>query len=412
MLSLLEEAPLTFELVQLASGSLVVHCEAESLADYFEPNSQAILRGTTDEGADITIDIRLVTRQQRQCSEGCLKLILHMICRDATVSCSTERIVSFRYSVTNLALFWNEMRMSIEDHEVVVRPLPDAREMLDEVKGLEGIAVTAQATVTADIEAREAVDQMMDRLCLLFSLAQGHNVMWVCRDSFDAEGQVVDSYCRDATTKPWSSEELIPRHAIKEFVFSTYPRYRIADERWDLKRAILALTDARIGTDHLEARALKMVVVMEHLRGRYLRRTEGEHIVPKRDFDRRNKELQKRMAPILEELFAGHSQEKITAMVNKVRELNRRSFEKALSALCEDLGIVMNKKDRRHFVDIRNALVHRAAFLNKPQPWEQYSFLATVIGKILLAILGWEGEYRDWSKDPNKPERLTLRKAL
>jgi hypothetical protein len=64
-------------------------------------------------------------------------------------------------------------------------------------------------------------------------------------------------------------------------------------------------------------------------------------------------------------------------------------------------------------VKVRNSLVHEATFWKgkgAPSQFEQYVFLVTVIGRVLLATLRYQGEYFDWcgASDGNGPRKAIL----
>jgi len=396
------------------------------------------LRGATDSG-EIVATRGSVSGAQPIVNDGAWVTHLDLTCKQVTVG-SPERATSLRYGLSNLDLRGNEgyredypdggfymgrqSRFRLDGYDVVIRSLRNSKELLDEIRATRGIGVSAEATVVAGLEQRQEVDELIHRLCLLLGLGLGRGIAWAYREALDESGRVVEAVHGDAITKPWNSIELVPAARMESFVASTYSNFRAAFERWGLRNAILAYTDAKLETDFLESRALKTVVVMEFLRESYLRNVGKEFLIAEDEFEARLGELQARMRPILEELFQPKQRESeriseqsaeeqevmrtaIEAMLRNLRGINRPSFRATLRAMCDEIGLPVSSKERGRFVDIRDSLVHRMTFLRGERPYKQYTFVSMMIGKILLAILGWQ-ECRDWVNDPNTVLRLPL----
>jgi hypothetical protein len=398
--------PCTFEIVQLTTGRIVARCEAETGLSFRRCGTVVALHGVTGAVQSVSVGHGVVTEEEARWNSGPGAMTLRLSCRTVTVRSGEGRGVFLRYGLTNLD-YRLQMQLTIDGYVIDIQPIEDARNIVSAIRAKKGIAVTAEATVVASLDQAEAVDQVIVRLCLLLSLAQGHGLAWVHREILDGEGRVIEALHGDAVTKPWGGQELVPREATQNFLVATYPRFREANERVDLIRAIRAFTDAKVETPYLEARALQIVIVMEHLRSRYARITQREFILTKSQFNRGRKKLKTRM----HEVFESASAEQIDELLGSVPGLNRRTFRNILMPLCEELGIPLSKEEQDRFIDTRDALVHTLTFLPHLDPWKEYSFLATTVGKVLLATLGWQGEYRDWSKDPNTPERLDLTTA-
>ncbi len=401
---------------------------------------QVSLRGTSANGEKVATPRGFVGGARPILDEGEWVTRLDLTCNQVTIG-SPERATSLRYGLTNLDLRGNEgyredypdggfylgrqSHFEIDGFDVVIRPFRNSQELLDEIKATRSIGVTAEATVVAGLDQRPEVDELIHRLSLLLGLGLGRGIAWTYREALDENGRVVEALHADAITKPWNSSELVPTAGMERFVAASYSTFRAAYERWGLRNAILAYTDAKLETDFLESRALKTVVVMEFLRESYLRNVGSEFLIAEGEFNARLGELRTRMLPILQELFqpkqrdgepsaekqSAEEQEvlraAIEAVLRNVRGLNRPSFRRTLSAVCVDIGLQVSSKDRARFVEIRDSLVHRMTFLPGEEPYRQYTFVSMMIGKILLGILGWQ-EYRDWVNDPNTVLRLPL----
>jgi hypothetical protein len=372
----------TFEILQLTTGRLLarVQLERDQLV-YGWVGKSTELRGETKTGERVATQGGFVKSARPIPQDRGWVTELTLRCGTATIG-QLAGVTAVRYGLTNLKLEGNEgyredlsdgrfqlgrqSRVSVEGRDVIIRSLPGSEELLEEIRETRGIGVTAEATVQASLDDAEQADELMDRLCLLLSLSLGRAVVWVYRESIDAEGHVVEARHVNAKTKPCSGIELVPTEAIEGFVAATYPTFRAAYERWGLRNAIRSYVDALLEGDYLEFRALKMVVVLEYLNRRYC---DG---------------------------------------------LGQMSFRTALAGMCSSLRVPLSEEDLDLVRDARNRLIHEATFLEEeaaPSVHEQYLFLAMVVGEILLAIVGHQGEWYDWrgASDGNGPRRTQFR---
>ena len=373
----------SFEILQLTTGRLRMRCRLERDRLVYDWVGKSVeLRGQTD-GQKVATRGAFVSAAQPISAGGEWVTELKLTCGQAKIG-EPEGARTLRYGLTNLQLEGNEgyredfadgrfrlrrqSRFSIGGCEVIIRSTPGSEELLEEVQATRGIGVSAEARVIARLEEREHMDELMDRLCLLLSLGLGRGIVWVYRESMDVDGHVVEALHRSATTKPWSNQALVPTAGIEDFVAATYPAFLAAYERWGLRNAIRAYNDALLEGDYLEFRALKMVVVMEYLKRRYC---EGR---------------------------------------------GKMSFREAVAEMCSLVRVPLSEEELELLRDARNRLVHEATFLKEsaaPSVHEQYLFLATVVGGILLAIVGYEGDWYDWrgASDGNGPRLTPFRLA-
>jgi hypothetical protein len=389
-----EVRPCSFELLQLATGKLVMACWLPFDSPLVWVGNLVELLGEAAASQKVVVQRGRVWSQQPIEREGDWVNELKISCAKATVGESLGA-QSLRYGLTNLSLEGNESyredlpgggfrggrqsRFRLDGYEVVIRSLPASKKLLDEIEATRGIGVTAEAVVVADLEQCQEVDELMDRLCLLLSLGLGRGVVWVYRKALHREGHVVEIHHRSAVTKAWSAQGLVPNECIEAFVAATYPRFVAAYEPWGLKNAIRAYNDALLEGDYLEFRALKLAVVMEYLVRRYREQHRdqppGARRTPTRD--------------------------------------RRGKFARSVAGICSLLGLPMSDADLDLVTKARNRLVHEATFLKEesaPSVEEQWLFLLTLIGRILLAIVGYRGDWYDWrgASDGNGPRRTVV----
>ena len=85
-----------------------------------------------------------------------------------------------------------------------------------------------------------------------------------------------------------------------------------------------------------------------------------------------------------------------------IPELNRKTFRIILKAMFTDLDVKITGDELSRFINIRNSLVHEASFVTKDY-WQEYTLLISVLDRIFLKILDYNGVYLDIT---NKFERV------
>ena len=253
---------------------------------------------------------------------------------------------------------------------------------------------------------------MVEDVCLLLTLACGCRVNWLFYDVTDLSGASLRSHHRDAITKPFGTLRLIssePPEDIASFLERSYPIYKSEFDRWELNKAIEAYNDAKIETDYLEFRALKLVVVMEHLRGRYAKEQGKVNVFPQETFDARLVVLKETVKKSVQQWLPEAAAAQIEMLTNSVEGMNWYPFRRAIKEMYCEVGLQVSSRDRGRFVDIRNELVHRMDFPgNRDSDWRHYQFLMNLIGKTLLAILRYDDFYLDWTTGATEPWRTEM----
>lgn len=415
-----------FELVQTAAGRLVALCQRDDRDLYLSlSDGTCRLEGKVEDGRRLQLDDGTILRSNAHTryGEADVASSSHVVLSGSWVLVEApnklEGPATLSFALTNIDLLgtdsysgkdpdgseWSRRQQSLTlgQQEVVIRPLPEHGEIMRGVQASRGIDVSCELLIASGCadQADEAIE-LADNLCLLLTLARGCRVEWLCYDVVDSAGQVLRSYHRSAITKPWGSLQLIatdPPEDTKCFLEVAYPRLRQAEEYWELRNAISAYTDGTAEGDFLESRALKLAVTMEHLVGRFLAQTNSVHIVPQEGFRAELPDLVEEVCGILTRKFPDATSEQLQMMANHVQGFNWYPFRRALSELCKALGLSISRSDRNRLKTVRDELVHRASFHpSHGTPEEQYFFMMTFIGKILLGILGYDGYYYDWTK--------------
>jgi hypothetical protein len=157
--------------------------------------------------------------------------------------------------------------------------------------------------------------------------------------------------------------------------------------------------------DFVQSRALKICVLVDFLRGIYLARHSKTYLVDKSDFDRLVKPLKTEVRKVLLDLFSDVSSEHLEMMTNHVQGFVWYPFRRSIKELCENICLEVSSQEIHRFVIQRNELTHRGSFFEeangKAQHLEDiYREMMTFAGKIVLAILEYDGWYYDWTKPP------------
>jgi hypothetical protein len=417
-----------FELVQTSDGRLVALCQRDDRCLYLSPEGEkGRLVGQLQDGRELEFDNVIIMRSNAHTTydESGETSSSHVVItgNEVTVKANNQSMnsVTVVFALTNLTLLGTDsyivgnpdgsgeakrqQSLALGQREAVIRPLSDYSEIVRELKASRGTDVTSELLTTAASahQLDEAIG-LADDLCLLLTLARGCRVEWLCYDVVGSADEVLGSYHRSAITKRWGSLQLIattPPEDTKHFLESAYPKLREVEEPWEFRNAVSVYTDGKTEGDFLESRALKLAVAMEHLVGRYLSQVDKAHILPPEVFKAALPQVRSAVGQLLQESLATAEAGQIEMMANHVQAFNWYPFRRALAEICTEVGLRAGSKERGRFKDIRDELVHRASFHPRyGTPWEQYRLMMTFIGKVLLAILGYDGYYYDWTKPP------------
>lgn len=207
--------------------------------------------------------------------------------------------------------------------------------------------------------------------------------------------------------------------AMKEFVERALPAFIAKRSSYGLALGILdAYLDGKADSDFLNMKALKLVITMEMLTHGYLRAnsaTESETILSRGELSRCQATLRTAVKGILRD--SGVSTGRANRIAGKVAELNRRPFEDILGQLLAGVGLTLSNEDRKAFASCRNSLAHDGQFWSSRTPrddgcpfatgWQgnmqEYFFLESLVDRVILRVLDYDGPYLDWRPNPSEP---------
>lgn len=321
-----------------------------------------------------------------------------------------------RFGVTNF-LFESRFQTSLEHNgngvAVSIEPIEEASEIMWRVEKLKSIAVTCEVVGKIAMNGeRERLDEVVDNLCYLLSVARGTKIQWIYRNLCDENGVCLSTTHAAKVTKIYCPLSIIDNDKETQvFLEKTYSTYVANRECYELERGTIdAYLDAKAENDYLELRALKLAVAMEALKAVMLKSVEnfvGEYILSQEDF----KSLCFTVKGLLrDELKAQNvSGADRDAIYRKLPELNRRAFKEILTDLLTRIQLNVAKQDLDLLVKCRDSLVHQVRFYCQtatledlqrvpplPTPAEEYFFLVNFLDKVILKLLGYSGLYRDW----------------
>ena len=414
----------SFQVAQLANGKILCECEGEQdIRDIYHEEVKANrIIGYSDNYEIVVTKLISIGFTSRSDSSG-TRYILRLLGQEINVKShplpSHGQLEEMRFVLTNLEFLGLEpyiehateigrlqLHWELEGYTVIVRPLRDYKENTKVLKAIRGIDITAIASVlapNASLDVPKAVD-LMDDLCLLFTLARGCGVQWLYRESI-SRGQVLERYHWNPITLPYTMYDLIPelpREDLEYFIYHCFDPFRQKKKDWQLKKVVRMYTGAK-AQDFLESKALKVCVLIDFLRGIYLEMHSKTYLVDKSDFDQVVKPLRRKVKEILPDLFPDVSPEHLEMMVNHVQGFVWYPFRRSIKEMCRDMGLTVSSKVDR-FVNQRNELAHRGRFSvaenSEVDPERIFQGMMTFASEVVLAILEYDGYYYDWTKPP------------
>lgn len=402
-----------FLIAQYADANIYLTCKIkeDDAGKTIELEDEIKLSGTTIEGNIIDLSNLICIKNSFHTSlEKKSQDIIYQV-KEFTIGNSnleSEKVL-YRFFLTNL--YKTEISLTLNNYSIKISPVHNYPEVLQNIKA-QRIDVTHTAEIEANLPDKDSVIKIVDNLCLLLTLAQGCSIQWISYEIGRMGEKPFYVYHKNAVAKSYGTQTLLlPKssEAIEVFINETFSKFESIDQKWELRKAILAYNDAKIESDYLEFRALKMTIVLEHLKGIYLEQHDKTFLIDESIFEEIEPYLKNLVASAIQTIFLPKYPETIVKMIaDHTQAFKWYPFRKAISDLCDDINLKINSKERGRFVDIRNDLVHRMSFNPKyGSEWEQYTFLMTFVGKILLAILDYEGEFFDWSdKSVKKLDRI------
>jgi hypothetical protein len=339
--------------------------------------------------------------------------------------------VQVRYGLTNVHPPGRpRLPLQLSTGDVAVQAelvrLPDYNRLFDNVRILRSTAVTCELVIASHAGSATDLEQAVDDVSFLLSIAQGCRVQWVYREERDQRGLLSrEHYTRKTQPySPLSVIDLLTPRGPREFVEATYPTYVRRRDSWGLATGLIdAYLEAKSEADYLETRGAKLAVALEALKHRYLRSGEASVSELLLDADRFRDVLPEIQAAVRQTLIRNNVHaDTAKSITGKLQGLNRESFPHILKCLAEDLQLQVTSEERQRIIDSRNTLVHQGQFYCQAvakgevdkswqpldSPAAEYFFMVSMLDRIFLKLLGYAGEYIDWGTANGPTKKLLL----
>jgi hypothetical protein len=281
--------------------------------------------------------------------------------------------------------------------EIAIHPLYEEKEIMQNVRSQKGIAVTCEARIHL-IKGQTFAQtiEYMDEICRLLSLARGTKINWISADCQTQEGGTLKGILRESVIWPFCSLTLIdPRNPVDtvRFVETTYPIYLQNRRRYNLDIAIEQFLDAKRETAYLETRGLAAAALIDSLQQMYGFKNGIAEIL--HDFDSQKRTLRDGMRSLVQSTFPQIGEGELQEVLQKLPELNRKSFLTLLKIWTDTLGLNMPNSELIAVRNTRNSLAHSMQFKSTDQPSKirEYFRLVNLIDLLFLKVLNYSGPY-------------------
>jgi hypothetical protein len=400
----------TFEAGQVKQGDIFLFCDCSALtvSDFFTPVDK--FEGTTTQGYAFTaIDNIIQTDQEAG-------IHVHFL-RTGTVRMAEQTFPQrVRYGVTNL-IIEHPLRIQVNHkgmpQQLVIEPVHNHETIMWRVRRLKSIDVTCEIVGEVTTETgKEMLEEIVDNLCYLLSVAKGTKIEWLYRDIFDAQGTCTERMHGSRITKAYCPLSLIREDRILQaFLQKTYSPYVANRERYALdQETIDTYLDAKAESDYLQIRGIKLAVAMEVLKDVFLNLSDtpvAEFVTKPTRFNKIISDLKDAILPILQKNNLDISSETLS---EKLPDINRRTFKKILADICKRIDLQLTAEDTQRFIQSRNTLIHKGRFkceeksrgAEDTQLFEEFCFLMNVLDKVFLRLLEYHGQYMD-RRVPSQP---------
>ena len=273
------------------------------------------------------------------------------------------------------------------------------------ITGLIQIILDDQIRLNSIDDYKSLLYDKIERILLLTSLAQGTFIDWASFELFEkineTDYEPVYSERKPIRNDFSSRHEIISFLQLSDFLKIVYPNYTDKlDKDQGLNFAIYWYLES-LDSGILESRYIKSFTVLELLIFRFTSLEKSEYILKEDDFKELKKQLQKGMSKLLKESSFGKESKTRASLYSNLNCINKYSFEANLifflkqfrigySDLIDDLGILIR---------IRNNITHRGlSEIELNELIDLYDKLLTLIQRIFLSMLNYQGSYYNWSK--------------
>jgi len=294
----------------------------------------------------------------------------------------------------------------------VVNPMPDYDDLIRRIKAQKGISVTCEVIVELSVSmGLREVASKLDELCRLLSLSRGTKITWINAEEYIEDGKACEIIIRNAVAWPFSSFPLIYPRELSDtalFIEKAYPTYLKLRDRYNLDVAIEQYLDAKRETAYLETRGLAAVALIDSLQQLYASENGFAEIV--KCFGQKRNMVREGMKSMMKSAFPAIKDDELHEVLQKLPELNRRSFLNLLKKWVYALGLQIPDSELTAVKDTRNSLAHKICFKSTDQKGKkrEYFRLINLIDQVFLKLLGYDGRFIGINLDTLRFERNML----
>jgi len=263
----------------------------------------------------------------------------------------------------------------------------------------------AKVSNEADINI---VEEQIGKLCYVLSVGCGSKVQWIFYSVY-AKGFPVYTRHILVPNKSFNSQVIIDaeRHTSDwtNFINIAFPRYLKSIECFGeingiprINAAIDVFTDARIYSDFIHAKGIKLAITMEMIKEMFKTAwIPEEKILGGRTRKDMEKEIKETLEPVLVKYY---KDEQVKNALEKIYQINRVSFETILNHGLKKINFNPDQADLNRFIKNRDYLVHQGRFYSEtvqegegPDYADDYIFISNFLTGVFLAILGYRGHH-------------------
>lgn len=422
------QIPASIHLEQKNNGSIYAQCSlTENSLNIFDSQIKEI-KGTSNSyniqvNPTIIREINLDSSGKYECKIMCSKIVLHKDIPENTN-------IKFRFRITNLKFIGNEyylenantkntqLNLSINGFNIIIRRVIGYDGIIKELEYTSDVDITAEMIIDAIIESKDKVLEIVNNICSLLSLARSTKINWISYTLENSKGESLEINHENKITKSYSSLKLIGYEKpdeLKYFIESTYVNFINKNYVWMFDIIIEEYIDAIKEGDYLEFRGLKLATTMEFILGNFHSNNSTEYILPEKEFNCKNGIESSIKKAINCKLSGSIEKEKIDLLLKSIKALNSPTFRDSLIKLYGNFKFLLLKEEKEeinNFNKLRNNLVHSSSFqpFKETNSWNNFRFMLVFVGKIILMLLGYNGNYLDWSSADISNEKSMLKK--
>ena len=386
--------------------------QTSSLA-YFDIEGTADLRGT---GRPIVIRRCVLIRTQFSLS-ATVELAGDFICQEAVLN---ERLLDEKPSrrlfiVFELANVARTFRVTVNTSlgELTLRHSDRIEELERRMNTFMSPLVTSSATlvVVPNDQTRGQIlaeaTAIIERFLKITSLAQGRWHTWVAVSVYEASeagegGELRYLAVRHPKLLAASGRALTNTAHSSLFIRNAWEGYSpTLARKYGYDLALEWFISAN-GPQLLESKFLSATTCLELLMDKYSREAKSESLLPRSDFASLRRDLKGKLDSWARKKRL--ESRTLASIEAKLAELNRRSYaEKAEELLFfwklrhDDLGVTISQ-----IVSIRNKITHTGNAVDSGSYdalLAAYNAIMTLLSRILLAIIDYNGQYYDWVRN-------------